>query len=108
MHKLPSPAAKARLLEIAALIDAGYNAAFAKFEGLMRDLPVDLQAQVEAVQNEYWIGTVTPHLQEIADLTNNSATTLASVFAPQATRYDLGGISPAALRLLATDMRWRP
>lgn len=106
MASLPAQDAKQRLCDIAALIDAGYDAANAKLETLLLSLPADFMAQLKAIQDEYWSGTVEPHVAEIASLTNNSAATVASVFRPTTDNADLGGITPKVLRRLGTEMRW--
>jgi hypothetical protein len=108
MISIPDPEACKRLAEIADAIQPGFDAAQQGLDKLLVEINHDFTKKQAAVQDGYWNNVVAPHLAEIAALTNNSTTTLASVFRPKNDVIGLGGVTPDVLRRLASGTgSWR-
>lgn len=102
---IPAEPARARLREIAEIIRKDHDEGAKTIDQLCEDAPVEIIALIESLQDNYWAHIVGPHLSEIGQLTNNSASNL-SVFKPSKDRLDMGGITPEALINLADNGRW--
>jgi hypothetical protein len=98
---LPHPQARQRLAQIARSLTPAYQLAQATMAHLMgSSLDETWVPKVNAAKDSYW-QAVAEHLDEIAHLTNNSASTVASVFRPSRDTMGLGGVTPPVLERMA-------
>jgi hypothetical protein len=107
-YSLPDVRARARLMEIADLMQPGWEASEKAINELAAHPGADFEKRQKEIQDDYWNTVVQPHVDEIAALTNNSTSTLASVFRPRPSVLDLGGVLPSILRRIANGSgSWR-